>query len=63
MGGLVAGDDLGVGFLVELDALAFGLARRTWAITPAICFGPITAIFAVGHKKVNRLPKARPDMP
>jgi hypothetical protein len=32
-------------------------------MTPAICFGPITAIFAVGHRKVKRLPKARPDMP
>ena len=37
--------------------------RRTIDITPAICFGPITAIFDDGQMKVNRLPKARPDMP
>ena len=38
-------------------------ARRTCDITPAICLGPITAILAVGHSQVKRLPKARPDMP
>ena len=29
-------------------------ALRTWDMTPAICLGPITAILAVGHRKVNR---------
>ena len=58
------GDDLGVLVLVEGLALALGLrARRTWVMTPAICLGPITAILAVGHRNVKRLPKARPDIP
>ena len=29
---------------------------RTIDITPAICFGPITAIFAVGQRNVNLFP-------
>ena len=37
--------------------------RRTCDMTPAICLGPMTAILAVGHSQVNRLPNARPDMP
>ena len=37
--------------------------RCTMVITPAICFGPITATFAVGQVKVKRVPKARPLMP
>ena len=38
------------------------LALLTIDITPAICFGPITAIFAVGHKKVKALSNALPDI-
>ena len=57
-------DDLGVLLLVEL---ARPCARpgpgAPCDITPAICLGPITAILAVGHRNVNRLPNARPDMP
>ncbi len=30
-------------------------ARRTIDITPASCFGPITAIFAVGQVKMKRV--------
>lgn len=37
--------------------------RRTMDMTPAICLGPMTATLAVGHRKVKRLPNARPDMP
>src|SRR5262249_37323359 len=33
-------------------------ARCTMVMTPAICFGPITAIFAVGQVKAKRVPKA-----
>jgi hypothetical protein len=36
--------------------------RRTIDITPAICFPPITAILALGHRNVKRLLKARPDI-
>ncbi len=28
--------------------------RRTIDMTPAICLGPMTAILAIGHRKVNR---------
>ena len=45
------------------SSLRAARARRTIDMTPAICLGPITAILAVGHKKVNRLRYSRPDMP
>ena len=55
--------DPGVLLLVEIEALPGRLPRRACDMTPAICLGPITAIFAVGHRNVNRLPNARPDIP
>ena len=37
--------------------------RPMMLITPAICFGPMTAILAVGQMNVNRVPNARPLIP
>ena len=38
-------------------------SRRTIDITPAICFGPMIAILAVGHRNTNLVSNARPPMP
>ena len=58
------GDETRVLFLVERRARrARADPRRTIDMTPASCFGPMTAIFAVGQVNTKRVSYARPLMP